>query len=126
MINSKTQFPVRPQPTKGEVILYLRGGYVIKISKEFTIPVGVVVDLELSQAEQVVKQDWYFNNDEVLEFRVDDSGKKVSITSLAIGDCKVLIRSINLELTITVTGSEAVGFRVETDDNEDVREEIGG
>lgn len=112
----------RKPPVSGEIYLYLRGGYVIKISKEFTIPVGVIVDLELSEAESVVKSDWYFNNDEVLDFRISEDGKKVSISSLALGECKVLIRSIGLELTITVTGAEAVGFDVSTDPSQDVYE----
>ena len=83
------------------------------------MPVGVIVDLELSEAESVVKSVWYFNNDEVLDFRVAENGKKVSIKSLSLGECKVLIRSINLELTITVTGSEAVGFEVNSDSSDD-------
>jgi hypothetical protein len=119
MNNRQSKIPPRTPPVRGEIYLYLRGGYVIKISREFTIPVGVVVDLELSEAESVVKSDWYFNNDEVLDFRVSNDGKKVSITSLSLGECKVLIRSINLELTITVTGSEAVGFEVNSDPSED-------
>jgi hypothetical protein len=119
MNNRTSKIPPRTPPVRGEIYLYLRGGYVIKISREFTMPVGVIVDLELSEAESVVKSDWYFNNDEVLDFRVSENGKKVSITSLSLGECKVLIRSINLELTITVTGSEAVGFEVNSDPLDD-------
>jgi hypothetical protein len=119
MNNRQSKIPPRTPPVRGEIYLYLRGGYVIKISREFTMPVGVIVDLELSEAESVVKSDWYFNNDEVLDFRVSENGKKVSITSLSLGECKVLIRSINLELTITVTGSEAVGFEVNSDPLDD-------
>ena len=113
------KLPVKPQAARGEIILYLKGGYVIKIAKEFTLPIGSHVDLELSQAETVVKDDWYFNNEEVLETRVDEDGKKVAIAALSIGVSKCLIRSINLELTINVTGGEAVGFDVERDASSD-------
>jgi hypothetical protein len=104
------------QLPRGEIVLYLSGGYIIQGTRNFVIPVGVSVDIELissSDGSVISKSDWFFNNDEVLEVVVREDGRRVCIKSVSVGDCVALVRSLGLEIKIEVSGGSAVGFESE-------------
>jgi len=106
--------PPKATPTSKlvSVELHIDGGYVCRGTVDFDIPSGSEVELFLVNApDSFNKSGWFFNNDEVLETRVNDNGKSAKIKALRPGSSIGILEGLGIRVKINVIGKEAVGFK---------------
>jgi len=95
------------------VEVHIDGGYVFRGTTNFDIPSGAIVDIFLIGApDNHVKDDWYFNNEEVFNIKVDPKGKQAKLSALSPGTSNISFEKLGMKIKVNVIGKEAVGFKV--------------